>query len=347
MIEIQRSGRTVALWDEERQKLYPMVSGGVSAPAGGNARPGVPTWARQNANYAYGMDTDPTTGLPTGFLGQAMQSGQQFPWANYLGMLGAPLNAANLGGSMQRQLSSSILNDTLGQLGPLIGASQAGIGDISGLMGQQGNFQGAAQQIAQNINRGATGLQGGLAQANQSLQNVMDPTMYNPLFQNAMANQITPQTNAAFSSRGLGSSGANLAALQQGATNLSDQFAQRQFQEQLGAQQNVGNLSGALGQLGVQGSQVPGAIFNQFMSGLGQGQGALGQAAQNQLAPLGALSLGSQQYWQGVNNPLNAIMNVSGFTNQPLSNVQSGVASAMGNIGSPTSGWMQKALGKA
>lgn len=52
MIEIQRSGRTVALWDEERQKLYPMVSGGVSAPVGGNARPGVPTWARQNANYA-------------------------------------------------------------------------------------------------------------------------------------------------------------------------------------------------------------------------------------------------------------------------------------------------------
>src|SRR6266446_6377317 len=184
MFEIRKAGRVIAIWDEERQRLYPMVSG-ESPPSGGNTRPGVPTWARQNANYAYGMDTDPTTGLPTGFLGQAMQSANQFPWGNFLGMLGGPLNAANLGGSMQRGLSSSILNDTLGQLGPLIGASQTGIGGIGNLMGQLGNYAGAAQQLSQNINRGATGLQGGLSSANQTLQNVMNPTAYNPLFQNA------------------------------------------------------------------------------------------------------------------------------------------------------------------
>lgn len=305
-------------------------------------RPGVPTWARGAADYLFGgmkglgLQVDPITGQVsggTGFLADALAGMQGLPMSDIMAMLGGPMAAAGLGGANQRQLAAQLTGEAIPGEQQIAGMSLGGAGGIGNLLGQVGGYQDAAQQIAQNINRGATGLQGALGQANTTLQNVMNPTAYNPLFQNAYANQIAPSTNAAFSSRGLGSSGANIAALQGAAQGLSDQFAQRQFQEQLQSQGMVGNLGSALGGLGVAGAQVPGAVFNQFMGGLGAGQAGLGQAEQNQLGPLAALGAGSQQFWQGVNNPLSVANNVYGISRAPGQALLGGLGTASGGIG--------------
>jgi len=350
-------------------------------PAQGNSsRPGVPTWGRGAANYVFGSP-DPSTG----FLGDASTGQNAVNFNDILQNLMPALQSGYSGGAAQRDLASGYTNQALGatggiagqslsdvgnsaalggQMPGLFGGAQQAIGQQSALNSQIPNLFGAAQNFAGNINQGEGAYNTALGGATQSMNNVMNPTLYNPLYQNAMNNQITPTINAQFASRGLGSSGAPIAAISQAGQNLSDQFAQRQFQEQQQAQGTIANIGQGLTQSGVEGAQLPGQIYNQFMSGintsaqtpgnvfnqfmtaLGQQQQNYGLAAQNQMAPLQALGLGSQQFWQGVNNPMQAGASMYNLSRQPLGNLETGVTGITGGISNPHIGPVGQILGK-
>lgn len=116
---------------------------------------------------------------------------------------------------------------------------------------------------------------GNLGSAQQILGNVMNPTAYNPLYQSALDRQ-TAGIDSMLASRGLAASGPGLQA--EAASNLSDQFGMRQFQEQLGAMgQNTdalnsllaatgqyGSLAGGYGNLAANLAGMPSSIYGQM-----------------------------------------------------------------------------------
>jgi hypothetical protein len=348
--------------------------------SGSSGKPGVPTWARGAANFLFG---DPNSS--TGFMGDANAGQGAVDFNSLLQSIMPALQSGISGGAAQRDLASGLTNQAVGNNMGIAGMSagslnnQAGIdaqmpgmfGGAAGAIGQQAGLNsmvpqlfGAANDFAGNINQGEAAYNTALGGATQSLNNVMNPTLYNPLFQNAVNNQIAPTLNAQFSARGLGSGGAPIAAITRASSDLSDQFAQRQFSEQNAAQGMVANIGTGLTNSGVaaaqlpgqvfnqftqglsQAAQTPGQVFNQFQQGVGQGQQNYGQAAANQLAPLQALGMGSEQFWQGVNNPMNTASNVYSMSRQPMANLLTGLTGVSGGISSPHVGMVGQLLGK-
>lgn len=287
-------------------------------------RPGLPTWARSAADWLFG---------PGGYLGEAQQGQGMYPLNYLFGGLGSSLDAINQAGPMQRQLAASLTEPAIQGSQQLAQSSLAGGESVGWLNSLMPNMFGAAQQYA------GGGVNPAMAAGRQSLQNVMDPTFYNPLFQNA-AQQITPQINSAFGARGLGSSGPATQALSEAYQGLGNQFAQRQFQEQMQAQNQLGGL-------GLNAAQLPGNIYGQFMQGAGMGQQALGQGIQNQLGPLGALGAGWQQYLQGVSAPIDIATMVYQLSRSPMETLMGTIPGVMGGISTPKNpSWLGHILGK-
>lgn len=293
--------------------------------SGGGTR--LPTWGRRAANYLFGAK-DPNTG----FLGDARIGQAGVDFGAILNQLQPSLQAGYSGGSAQRDIASDLTYKGITDTQGIAESSRGALGQQNWLSSLVPGLFGAANDFAGNINQGESAYNTALGGATQSMNNVMNPTLYNPLFQNAMQNQIAPSINAQFSARGLGSGGAPMAAITGAGSGLADQFAQRQFQEQLGAQQNITNIGQGLVQSGVQGAQLPGQVFNQFMQGMGQGQQNYNLSGQTQLQPLQALGAGSEQYWQGVNNPIATGQNMYEFSRTPMSTLLGGVTGVSGGV---------------
>lgn len=304
-----------------------MPSPGVGQSQSGH--PGVPTWARGLADYLYG---------PQGPLQSGTQAGQQFLGpASLFPQFAGLLNPALTGGGAQRNLAAGLTNQGIGATQNIAGQSANAAGQVGQLNSMVPGLFGAANDFAGNINQAEGGaFLPAIGAANQSLQNVMNPTMYNPLFRNYATNLATG-INADFSSKGLGSSGASSAAISTGVGNLADQFAERQFQEQNQAQNTLGSLGSQFANTGVAGAQLPGQIYGQFMQGANLGQNALGQAGQNQLLPLQAAGMGAEQYWQGINNPLSVLSKIFGIGQNPLETALGGITGTTGGISVPHS----------
>lgn len=295
-------------------------------PASPSSHPGVPTWARRAADWMFGAEGD------TGFMNDAMIGQGMFPLQNVFGGLPGVMGAMDRAGPMMRQLSSEATQNAYTGSQQLAGGSLTGGQNVGWLNSLMPNMVQSATQYALG------GVNPSLAAGRQSLQNVMNPTMYNPLFQNAAA-AITPEINASFGSRGLGSSGPATQALSEAYQGLGNQFAQRQFQEQMQAQNQLGGL-------GLQASQLPGNVFGQFMQGAGMGQQALGQGIQNQLGPLGALGAGWENYMQGINGPLDVAAQVYQLSRSPMQALLQGIGPASGGVSTSQQGYMGKILGK-
>lgn len=321
------------------------------------SHPGVPTWARGAADWLFGGE-----GRDVGLFPEAMAGQNNLGGSSILPLIASLLGPTMLGGSVQRDLSSGLTSNAISgsqnvgdksQFDAVNPGSNPGMDYLSALIPQ---MFGASNDFAGNINQGESAINTGITGATTTLNNLMSPTYYNPLFQNAAAN-ITPEINADFSSKGLGSSGAASAALGTAYSGLADKFAERQVQEQLGAQQGLNSLGMNLGQLGVAGAQVPSQVYGNFMSGLATGQNSMANsnlanqqglaiAGQNQLLPLQASGLGSQQYWQGIQNPLSILGTAFGMGQQPIEALLAGVTGVGGGVTIPHQGWLGKALGK-
>lgn len=308
--------------------------------SGSQSHPGVPTWARGAADYVLG---DKGGG---GFLGAARAGEKNLPAGDIFAMIAQLLNPAMAGGAMQRDIGAGLTQDAITGTQEIAGQSAAAAGQVGDLNSLVPQMLGAANDFAGNINQAESGaFLPAIGAANQTMQNVMNPTYYNPLFQNAAAN-ITPEINAAFSSKGLGSSGASNAALDTAYSGLADDFAKRQVQEQQQSQSVLGQLGTQFAQTGIAGAQLPGTIYDQFMSGASSGQDALGKASANQMAPLGALQAGSANFWDSINKSMSTAGNAYGIGAQPMQNLLGGVTGTMGGISIPQSGWIGKIFGK-
>lgn len=326
-------------FDENYLEGYRFCSGGGGGGGGGQSRnrPGITTWGRPLADYTYDIGNfSPGIEARNNFL----NPNDIFPMIQNL------LGNAQQGGQVQRAIASDLTNQAIPGMQNIAGQSMAGTQGIGYMNSLVPGLFGAATDFAGNVNQAENqGFNPAMGAAGQTLQNVMNPTFYNPLFQNAARN-ITPQINADFSSKGLGSSGASSAALDSAYSNLADKFAERQVQEQLGAQQGLGNLANAFGNQGIQAAQLPGQIYNQMQQGQLIGQQGLGMAGQNQLLPLQGLSAGSEQYWQGVNNPMNVFSGGYQIGSDPLKNAVGAVGTAMGNVGMSGTPIWQTIMGK-
>jgi hypothetical protein len=239
-------------------------------------------------------------------------------WVQDMGALANSIPNAQQAGLDSRIINADELNNATGQTSGIAGASYLGANQNNWINSLAPQLFQSADEFAQRVNQGAQGFHAGLndawsntATANQILGNVMDPTAYNPLYQNAAA-LLTPQVRSSFSARGLGSSGEAINQEDIQKQQLADSFANRQFQEQLGAQQQqtgaVGQyapLAGGLGSLGVASAQVPGEVYNQFLQGGLVNQQAYNLAQQNQLYPMQSLALGMQNYNNALDIPLN------------------------------------------
>lgn len=291
----------------------------MSASGGGSKRP---TYTRPGGDflgsgqYPFGGDAASTAGLP-GYFGDVGAQGM-YPVQQLFGGFGNLLNAANAGGTGLRDLASQASNQAYGNQMGLANQAYGAAGQSQDLSQLAPQFMGAAQQFAQGINSAQSQFGKAYGAAGQTLQNVMNPTAYNPIYQNAINNQLNPQINSAYAARGLATSGPAAEALSAGARDLSNQFAQRQFGEQLQAQQGLGQLAQGGGNLASQASLLPGQIFNQFQQGYGQGLQNTGYAQQAQLGPLQGLGLGGSVFQQGLDMPFKTAQGIYDTTRAPL-----------------------------
>jgi hypothetical protein len=221
-----------------------------------------------------------------------------------------------LGGDMLRQLGAQGTNQAFGNAQQLAAQQAALAGGLAGM--NPADFLSASASFGRGINQGLNTFGSTIGSAQQALADVMDPTSQNSLFENA-ANLLTPRVRAAFSARGLGSSGSAIEEEGNQLQQLADSFALRQAQERQAALGTLGSLAQGQGGLGVAGAQVPGQVFNQLAQGGNLQQQALLAAQQGNLAPLQALQAGGGVFQQGLDMPLSNFNNLLALRNQPMS----------------------------
>lgn len=306
---------------------------------GSQGRPEPPRFAQHAAWWGFGGDDY------GGLLGEAQRAlAAAPPIESIMGGLDNLIGQGDLGGQIMRQLTAEATNQGYGNTMQLANMSFGPAQQAGEVLNMLPGFFDAANQFAQQGNTAQRQFDLAFGNAGQSLANVMNPTAYNPLFQNAMENQITPALNAAYSARGLGSSGPAIQAISEAGRDLSNQFAQRQFAEQ---QQGIGTLGGlaqGAGGLAATLAQTPGQVLGQLMSGVLGGGQAIGQAMQNQLGPLSLLGQGAANFQQGLGMPLQTRGSTYDLTRGPLNNLISNVVGTIG-IGSHPKGYGFLGLG--
>lgn len=278
----------------------------------GNSSSSRPGYTRAGGNVlGEGKLPDWTGGDPNalndllGFMGDIAPGQQMFPMTDLYNQFQSMPGNIEQASSLYRQMMAPMIQQGLGGIQQNLGANNAMMGGVQDLTGLMPQMLQASATMANN------GLNPAISGAQQSLQNVMNPTAYNPLFQNAMNNQINPMVSAQMAARGLAGSGAETNALSQASQDTSDRFAMRQFQEQNMAQNT-------LGQLGMMGGQLPGQVFGQFAGGLASMAPAIGQGIQNQFAPLQMLGQGMGMYNQSYGDQIAQMQNLYNFTRSPL-----------------------------
>lgn len=263
------------------------------------SKPGTPQFAKGFLGDAYGQ-YDPNSG----FRGDAAGGAAGFDFGTAVGGLDTT------------QLTDNA--NALGAWGTSAGAdaAQAGVNyaglDMAmgaGLLGQLPDLYNQSQDFLQQGASSLTDMGLATGAATTTMNNVMAPTAYNPMFQNAMDNQIRPSIDASMSARGLGASGQGLLA--EAGTNLSNQFAQRQITEQMQAQANVSQIAGARNSAAGTMAQMPGQIAGQFGSVIG------GLAGQTNLAS-GAVQTGISTGVQAGAAPVKAVGDLYDMTRKPL-----------------------------
>lgn len=219
------------------------------------------------------------------------------------------------GGNALRQMGAQGTQQAFGNTSNLAGMQAQQAGQMGQFNPQ--DFLSAATGFSRGINQGLNAFGGAIGNAQTALSDVMNPTQYNSLFENA-AGLLTPRVRAAFSARGLGSSGGAIEEEGNQMRQLSDSFALRQAQERQQALGTLGGLAQGMGGLGVSGAQVPGQVYNQLMQGGLMGQQGLAMAQQGQLGPLQALSMGGNVFNQGLEMGPSMFNNLMALRNQPF-----------------------------
>lgn len=301
------------------------MGGSMGSVFGGPAGSGgqkFPSWTRAGNDYIVGGTGNPNAqpGDPgyfnSGFGRYAQGAEHQLPPELLYGGLPNVMNAANSGGSAIRGLAGQLSPEAIQAMQQYAGGAGGVAGNVGNLAGQEGNFLDASNQFAQGINHAQSQFQTAYGGADKILSDVMDPTAYNSLYQSSY-NRALPDIRASMATRGVTSSGVGASAERDYGLRLNDQFAERQRQEQLAAAGLVGNLADRGGQLGVAASQVPGAVYSQFMQGNNSALQAYLQAQQASLGPLQAAGIGSDLFTKGVELPLGASTDIGNIAFEP------------------------------
>lgn len=275
---------------------------------------GIRPYARGYADYIFGnrgsQEGDEGIFRDTVQGEKAFDFGKGLDLAGLYNLIGGSVQA----GGMGRQLGAEATNNAFGYGGNLMGAGAGLASLMPNVMDASNHFLQKGNNALDMFSQANTAAHGDLAAAQQVLGNVMDPTAYNPLFQSANARQ-NASIAGNMASRGLAGSGPGMMA--EASSNLSDQFASRQFQEQLGALQqtqqasgNMANIAGGYGNLSGMLAQLPASIWGQMGSGL-TGLGGLGGLQQ------GAVGTGMDLWRTGTSLPLETIQDIYNITRGP------------------------------
>lgn len=187
-----------------------------------------------------------------------------------------------------------------GRMGRILGAgaTEMGLGYSSDILNNARNMMGMMPGVwdasQYYMNQGTNALKGygtamGMAAGDADLargvfNDVSNPLAYNSLYGSALDRQQN-SIDSMLAARGLATGGPGLQA--EAASNLSDQFAMRQRQEQMSALDRMnqatgtyGNLASGYGNLSGMLAQIPGSIYSSLGGAL-QGFGSLAGLPQN------------------------------------------------------------------
>lgn len=279
-----------------------------------------PSWTAPLTRFLFEGSTPGTEGdqgpPAQGLIGDAWAGQQAFPSGSLFQGLSDMIANAQRGGAGTQQLAVQGTQRGYGNASGLADQAAQTAGQAGGIAGLIPGALSAANAYAGGINHAQSQFQPAYGAAQSALQDVMNPTQQNSLYNNA-ANLLTPRVRSAFSARGLGTSGQAVQEEGNQLQQLADSFALRQAQERQSAISGVGNLASQGGNLGVAASQVPGAILN-GMQGVANGaiQAQQGAGALQQL-PLAIGQQGQQLYQAGMNMPLDYQQALYNFTRQP------------------------------
>lgn len=305
----------------------------LGGPAGQNSKQRLPNWARGVADWLF-EGTSPGNTPDAGPFADAIRGwGSASPEQLFSGLAGQIPNAQRAG-MQTRELAAQGTSQGYGNLMNM--ASQAW-----GPVGQTQQIAGLIPQGMDTANyylQGVTGATRGnnIMGAQGAGQQVVDaalgaPAQFQSEIYNRAVKDATPYLRAASSSRGLGRSGQAARSEQDGVQRITDEFAREAVQARIGALNAAASASGAAasqaigaqqaalgrGQLGLQASQAPGQIMQQFQNVAQSPLDALTAAAGLQTQPLQLAALGSQLYNQGLQMPLDYQRDVYDFTRAP------------------------------
>lgn len=315
-----------------------------------------PSWTYPGSNYLAnggfppGM-TPENLQYQSGFLGD--QTGQQlYPFNSlYGGMQNLP-GQAQQGGADLRQLAAmgaqQGFGNTMGLANMAPGLAQQQMQMAGYAPGVLGASAGYGQMLNNAIGQGSSGVgipSGNLARITDAALNQANNVGVNgDIYQRTM-DLMRPQIRAAYSARGLGTSGEAIQGENDQAMQLADTMAQQAYANRnafLGTAANAGSAEGAervgltnagvnqalgLGGLGVQRGQLalggmtaaPQA-WNSILGGQNQAFQGLNMAGQQQFQPLQLAGLGGGVYGQGLNMPLDFANAMYGATRAPMMN---------------------------
>lgn len=274
-------------------------------------------------------------GLPAGEMYGGLQGllGAANPLLRGLGQAagqgGLQANAMNQllsGMGMQTAGGASGLNALMPGF---LGASAPFMSQLQRLVGQGGEFE--------TLSRGAPGPFAGQVTP-AALAQIANTGPQGDIYNRSVA-LLRPQVRSAFSSRGLGSSGAAIREESNQIQQLADAASTRAMQERIGllgagAQGEQANaaMTNALGDIfgrrlqglgaavqgALGGAQLPGQIFGQMQGGLGQGLQNMAQAAGLNLSPIQAAMAGTQGTMQGYGAPFQLAQQAYQATRAPI-----------------------------
>lgn len=259
------------------------------------------------------------------------------------------LDAAGLGGSALRGLSSQATENAYNQNSYMAGQA------ANLLMSPNYDWMGAANHYAQGIDSAVKGQNGtnggsfgpsGLSERVANAALGAQPQWQSDIYNRAIAD-ARPQVRSAFSARGLGGSGAAARGEDDAIQRITDQQAQQDVQNRIGAlgvasqaAGQAGQESGQWGQIGLgrgqlslAASQMPGQIQGQFLANLLQGQQAQG-------GPMNALGTGTQLFQQGLQMPLQTFNNLYQTSRAPQTTAVNLLGGSAGTFNNPIGGKM-------
>ena len=230
----------------------------------------VPGFAQSAAQFIFGgKHREDLPGFPgiagSGSLaGDVVAGAEALDFGEILGQLGLSdlVGRSELAGQQARQIGAGATERALGGARGIVDQGQALGSQISpDIMAQALQFLSGGQAAAGNA-------AGAVGSAQQILANVLNPTRDNELFQSAFS-RVGRSIDDSAAARGLGEGGITLQARREAGQELSDAFAERQFQEQLQASQGLQSATGLQGQLAAVLSSLPAEIQGQLLQNLG------------------------------------------------------------------------------